>query len=177
MTDFNQTADALDRMAVQQQAIVDAAAEFRKLGSIDASTKALEEQNRASMVMLTNTNRALSVAEGKLQEAERQAGVVRELAEANAARTIADAEEKAQGILAEAKVAAELAAANGAAEAAKYAEDTKKEWAVTREHLENARTEIEASRKEKFEIEKSVSAAQNKLDEINTKLRSMLEGK
>lgn len=177
MTDFNTTADALDRMAVQQQAITDAAAAFRALGSLTGATKGLEEQNKAALVALTNTNKALALAEEKRQEAERQAGLIREQAINDGAASVERAEEDAAEILREATAAQKKLIADGEARALAYGESVKKEWAITKEHLESARAEIAAARDEKATIAKAVAEAQAKLDSINKTLRDMLEPK
>lgn len=177
MTDFNQTADALDRMAVQQQAIVDAAAEFRKLGSIDSSTKALEDLNKVAQTELANTNRALAHAESRRQAAEEQAGVAREQGERKAAEIVAAAEQSAADILVAAKSEAEGVVTKARADMQRFEDDLREELRAARETLVAERAEAEKLRQEKVAIERAVGAAQSKLDEINAKLRSMLEGK
>lgn len=177
MTDFNTTADALDRMAVQQQAMTDAAAAFRALGSIEGTTKGLQEQNKAALVALTNTNKALAVAEEKRQEAERQAGLILEQAQDDAAAIEGRAEEDAAEVRREATATHKKLIADGEAKALAYGEAVKKEWAITKEHLESARAEIAAAREEKAAIAKEVAEAQTKLDTINKTLRDMLGAK
>lgn len=177
MSDFHQTADALDRMAVQQQAIIDAAAEFRKLGSIDASTKALEDLNKVAQTELSNTNRALAHAESRRQAAEEQAGVAREQGELAVAKMLAEAEQSAAEIRAAAKAEADGVVAKARADMQRFEDDLREELRAARESLMAERAETERLREEKVAIERAVGAAQSRLEEINAKLRSMLEAK
>ena len=96
--DFNNIADSLDRMAVQQQAITSAAEAFRKLGSIDGATKEAEKRQaamvdevNASLATLNQINADIDDAKVKMQDRVDKANAL-------AGEKIADAVDRANSI-------------------------------------------------------------------------------
>ena len=172
--DYNSKADALDRMAVQQMALIEVAEDFRTLGSMDGAVKQLRQENADALTTLTNTNKALLRAEQDVLDAESKAAQVAKDADAKAHDLLADAANERMKLIQDANDHADMVEAQGQANALAYGESVKSEWAITKEHLESARTEIGAARIERDDINKQVADAQAKLAAVNETLRKML---
>ena len=97
--DHNTIADNLDRMAVQHQTMVEAAAAFRKLGSIDQATKEAENARAIADQAATDAARDLVNAKQDVATAKTQAAAVLEAARKEAVQILADANSDADGIV------------------------------------------------------------------------------
>ena len=172
--DYNAKAEAISRMAVQQMALIEVAEDFRTLGSMDSAVKQLRQENADALTTLTNTNKALLRAQQELQDAETQAGQVMADAKVKADALLTVAANESMKLVEDAHDHAVKVEADGQAAALAYGESVKTEWAITKEHLENARAEIGASRNERDDINKQVADAQAKLAAVNETLRKML---
>lgn len=92
--DYNQTADALDRMAVQQQAMADAAAAFRTLGSIEGATKEANAKRADAEAARDEALQEYNAALDKAAEVRVHADEVRVNARNDIARAIEEANDK-----------------------------------------------------------------------------------
>lgn len=109
MMDYNQAADALDRMAVQQQAIIDASATFRALGSIEGATREAEARKVKLEQAAVLAQETLDALADKIIAADDTAEQI-----------VSKANEEAGGIVAQANAEAESIRAAAASKAAEF---------------------------------------------------------
>lgn len=172
-TNYNALAEALDRMAVQQEAITEAAKGFRAIGSLDQAIeqrkyrlteldRAVQDAERRLAGLRTaaeNTEEQLEEAESKLGE---EAAAVLSAARDEADRLIGAAEARASTLRAEA--AAQAAGIVAAAQTERKAANHEAAAAVADMH--NAITARDSAMRELEAIHSKMSDARAKLREL-----------
>ena len=103
-------AENLDRLSVGFQAVIEAAAELKSQGSIEAHTAALETARQRAIEAKTQADADLATAQEKLEQAKQDAKDLLRQAEGAVAKAVADGQASVDQILADAKAKAVQAA-------------------------------------------------------------------
>ena len=171
--DFNNIADSLDRMAVQQQAITSAAEAFRKLGSIDGATKEAEKRQaamvdevNASLATLNQINTDIDDAKVKMQDRVDKANTL-------AGEKIADAVDRANSIEKSAVARGDEIIATAKEQADKLRADTEAALAATNTALATARADFADMQTKQRDVEDSTNATQEKMDKLRAAIAEL----
>lgn len=101
-TNHNALADALDRMALQQEAIVEAAKAFREVGSLEQAVSARHEEIRKLDRITAEKKQALAELDEKLRAGEATLDALKDEAAQQVAEQIAAARERADEMVSKA---------------------------------------------------------------------------
>lgn len=173
-TNHSVLAEALDRMAVQQEAIVEAAKAFREIGSLDQALSQRREQLAQIDLAIREEERRLEelAAAAKHAIAERKAAD--EVANLQANATLAAAREKADELTTAAEAQATALRADAAKQANGIVDRAQAQAKQAQYDAAAAAAEANAARKARDEAAAELEALNTKLSEARAKLRELI---
>ncbi len=173
MADYNTTADALDRMAMQQQALVDASAAFRKLGSVEQAIREVEARKKRADDEATSANDELVAIKRKITDATKLQQTKMQQAVEELNKLHIDDQAKAEALIGDAKVLAANILQEANDKASAWADGVRAQLnnTITRQKkLDADCTELEAKR---ASIMIDIQSAQSALDGIRDTLSKL----
>lgn len=176
MTDYVQTAEALRRMAVQQQALCAAADAFEALGSIEGAVKSANDRR-------TEAESLLAAAVESLARARNDELLVREqistqLADANtkADRELANAHLEATQLIDAAKADADSLREAGRAEANRMIVQANEDLVSVRAELEHDQAAVRDAEEKLAGLNAQADEAQARLDAVRASIMKLAQG-
>lgn len=171
--DYHQTADALDRMAVQQQAMVDASAAFRALGSIEGATNEALTKRDAAVKLLAEATEALNKARQTELDITAACEAKVRAAHDKVDELMSETNAKVKSMFVDARKQADDTAAAAAAQAATILQRAADDTAGLREEAAELRDELAKGEAKVAAINAAADAAEARLNEIKTAIATI----
>lgn len=176
MTDYVQTAEALRRMAVQQQALGAAADAFEALGSIDGAIKSANDRRTEAESLLAAA--VESLARARNDELAVREQILAQLADANtkADRELANAHLEATQLIDAAKADADGLREAGRAEADRMIVQVNEDLVSVRAELEHDQAAVRDAEEKLANLTLQADDAQKRLDATREAISKLAAG-
>ena len=169
----NVIAESLRRMAVQQQAMIEAADMFDQIGSIKSVTSEANKERDAALAEVAKAKDAMAKAKEKTAALEKQADEILANAHATAAEVVSQANLQMEKAGKDAAALLAGAEANAKNDAAALNEATKAKLKATEKEITDAETKLVELAKQIEDLEANEADARIKLDRTRDAMKAL----
>ena len=171
--DYNQIADSLERMAVQQQAMTDAALQFRSLGSIDGATKEAISRRDAAVKERLKAEEELDAVIDKVADAKLAAQSIVESAQVQRDKWASERVSDAKALFESASADAEKIISDAKVEAEKIAIKTLSDLYAKRDELTRVSADVISLTGKRDALIADTDKAQARYDAVQEQIKKL----
>jgi hypothetical protein len=166
MPDYNTMADALERMAVQQQSLTEASAAFRKLGSIETAIREANARKTAADTEAAQANEELVTIKRKIADATKLHETKMKQAVESLNKLHIDDQDKAEAMLADARIKSANILQDASDKTQAWADGVRQQLTPTLDKLKKAEADCAVLAAKQQVIVAETTDAQAKLDAV-----------